>query len=81
MSAEPPKFAIGTPVRVKSSVIIYTHPEHKNQAFDAQGLEGEVVAITTEWQGRPVSSNLPYLVRITPKFKVHFTEDELEVIA
>lgn len=81
MSAPTQAFAIGTRVRVKTSVIIYTHPEHKNQAFDAQGLEGEVIGVVTEWHGRPVSANLPYLVRFTPKFKVHFTEHELEAIA
>jgi hypothetical protein len=81
MSSPAPTFKIGTRVRVKSSVIIYTHPEHKNVAFDALGLEGDVIGFMTEWDGRPVSANLPYLVRFTPKFKAHFTEYELDAIA
>ncbi len=81
MSSPTPDLTIGTRVRVKISVIIYTHPEHKNAAFDAMGLEGEVIGLMTEWHGRPVSANLPYLIRFTPKFKAHFTEYELEAIA
>ena len=50
---------VGDRVRVKDSVVVYHHPEHRSQAFDLKGLEGEVVAIVTQWQGRPVSANLP----------------------
>ncbi|MDZ8027546.1 MAG: ferredoxin-thioredoxin reductase variable chain [Nostoc sp. SerVER01] len=71
---------VGDRVRVKDSVVIYHHPEHRNQAFDIKGTEGEVVAIATEWQGRPVSANLPILVQFTKKFKAHLRENELEVI-
>ncbi|MDZ8241329.1 MAG: ferredoxin-thioredoxin reductase variable chain [Nostoc sp. ChiQUE01a] len=71
---------VGDRVRVKDSVVIYHHPEHRNQAFDIKGTEGEVVAIATQWQGRPVSANLPILVQFTKKFKAHLRENELEVI-
>ncbi|WP_414567275.1 ferredoxin-thioredoxin reductase variable chain [Nostoc sp. CCY 9925] len=71
---------VGDRVRVKDSVVIYHHPEHRNQAFDIKGTEGEVVAIATEWQGRPVSANLPILVQFSKKFKAHLRENELEVI-
>jgi hypothetical protein len=74
-------FPVGTRVRVKNSVIVYTHPDHRSQPFDIKGLEGEVIAIVLEWQGRPVSANLPLQVRFSPKFKAHFQATELEVVA
>ena len=63
---------VGDRVRVKESVVMYHHPEHRGQAFDIKGTEGEVIGIATEWQGRPVSANLPILVRFTKKFKAHY---------
>jgi Ferredoxin thioredoxin reductase variable alpha chain len=71
---------VGDRVRVKDSVVVYHHPEHRNQAFDIKGTEGEVVGIATQWQGRPVSANLPIVVQFTKKFKAHLRENELEVI-
>jgi hypothetical protein len=71
---------VGDRVRVKDSVVVYHHPEHRNEAFDIKGTEGEVVGIVTQWQGRPVSANLPILVQFTKKFKAHLRENELEVI-
>jgi hypothetical protein len=43
-------------------------------------MEGEVIAVVTEWQGRPVSANLPMLVQFENKFKAHFRETELELL-
>ncbi len=71
---------VGDRVRVKDSVIVYHHPEHRNQAFDLKGTEGEVIGIATEWQGRPVSANLPIVVQFSKKFKSHLRENELEII-
>lgn len=71
---------VGDRVRVAKSVIVYTHPEHKKEPFDIQGMDGEVINIITEWQGRPVSANLPILVQFSKKFRAHLREDELEVI-
>ncbi|MDF2387687.1 ferredoxin-thioredoxin reductase variable chain [Nostoc ellipsosporum NOK] len=71
---------IGDRVRVKESVVVYHHPEHRNQAFDIKGTEGEIIGIATQWQGRPVSANLPYLVQFNKKFKAHLRESELEII-
>jgi hypothetical protein len=71
---------VGDRVRVKDSVIVYHHPEHKGQGFDLKGEEGEVAGIATEWQGRPVSANLPILVKFSKKFKAHLRETELEII-
>ncbi|MFB2773028.1 ferredoxin-thioredoxin reductase variable chain [Pelatocladus sp. BLCC-F211] len=70
----------GDRVRVKESVVVYHHPEHRGNAFDLKGTEGEVVAIVTQWQERPVSANLPVLVQFSKKFKAHFREQELEII-
>lgn len=31
---------VGDRVRVRTSVIVYHHPEHRNQPFDLKGMEG-----------------------------------------
>ncbi len=74
-------FPIGSRVRVAKSVIVYHHPEHRNQPFDMQGQEGVVTEILREWQGRPVSANLPYIVKFGSKFKSHFQAMELELVS
>ena len=71
---------VGDRVRVIESVVVYHHPEHRGQAFDLKASEGEIVEIVTQWQGRPVSANLPFLVQFSKKFKAHLRENELEVI-
>ena len=71
---------VGDRVSVKTSVKVYHHPEHRNQSFDIEGLTGEVVAIVTQWQGRPVSANFPVQVQFDKKFRVHLREDELNVV-
>ena len=71
---------VGDRVRVKQSVIVYHYPGHRNQPFDIQGQEGEVIAILKEWKGRPVSANLPIYVKFPDKFKAHLKEDELEAM-
>ena len=71
---------VGTRIRVNTSVLIYHHPEHRNVAFDINGYEGEIVAIATSWKGRPVSANYPFVVKFTPKLKVHLTEQEMAAI-
>jgi len=71
---------VGDRVRVKQSIIVYVNPEHRNQPFDAKGLEGEILSISQDWKGRPITPNLPVLVQFSKKFKAHFTEEELEVI-
>jgi hypothetical protein len=72
---------VGDQVRVNSPTIIYVHPEHKGQPFDIKDMEGEIMAIVTEWRGRPVSANFPYLVQFDQKFKVHLKAEELEKIS
>ncbi len=72
---------VGDRVRVTSSVIVYHHPEHKKTAFDLKGQEGVIAAFLTEWQGRPISANLPVLVQFDKRLKAHFREDEITAIA
>ncbi len=67
-------------VRVKESVVVYHHPEHKGQSFDLKGAEGKVIDIVTQWNGRPVSANFPILVQFSKKFKAHLRDFELEII-
>lgn len=71
---------VGDRVRVKESVVVYHHPQHRNEAFDIQGLEGEIAAFVNQWQGKPISANFPILVKFEGKFKAHLRENEVEVI-
>ena len=71
---------VGDKVRVSESVVVYHHPEHRGEAFDIKGLEGEVFNIATEFKGRPVSANLPIRVMFSKKFKAHLRTTELEKI-
>ena len=73
-------FPIGSRVRVTQSVTVYHHPEHRNQPFDLKGQEGEVIGIIQEWNGKPVSANLPIYVKFSNKLKVHLHESEVEKI-
>jgi hypothetical protein len=70
---------LGDRVRVKTSVIVYHHPEHRNQPFDIQGSEGEIMAFVKELNGKEVSANYPVLVQFGKKFRTHLSEAELEM--
>ncbi|MFS8810362.1 ferredoxin-thioredoxin reductase variable chain [Synechococcus sp. R65.1] len=71
---------VGDRVRVRASVIVYHHPEHRNQPFDLKGMEGEVIAVVRDWNGRPVSANFPFQVQFGNKFRAHLQAEELELI-
>ncbi|GAC1468207.1 MAG: ferredoxin-thioredoxin reductase variable chain [Chamaesiphon sp.] len=71
---------VGDRVRVIKSVNVYHHPEHRGQPFDIHNQEGEIVGIVTQWQGRPVSANLPIHIKFDKKFRAHLREDELEIL-
>ncbi|MDJ0742374.1 MAG: ferredoxin-thioredoxin reductase variable chain [Xenococcaceae cyanobacterium MO_167.B27] len=71
---------IGDRVRVKESVIVYHYPKKRQQPFDLKGMEGEVIDVMTEYKGRPISPNLPVLVKFDKRFKAHFQKQELEII-
>jgi uncharacterized protein Usg len=71
----------GDRVRITESVIVYHHPEHRNEPFDLKGQEGEITGMANVWQGKAISANFPVLVQFTKKFKAHLRESELEVIS
>lgn len=71
---------IGDNVRVKDSVVVYHYPQKRQEPFDVKGMEGEVMAIMQEHEGRPISPNLPVLVKFEKRFKAHFQQNELEVV-
>ena len=66
----------GDRVSVSSSVVVFTHPEHRGLPFDLQGQQGEVVSVIDGWKGRTVSPTLPVVVAFG-KFRAHFRSDEL----
>jgi hypothetical protein len=72
---------VGTRVRIKSSVLVYHHPEHRGQSFDIQGLTGEIATVLLDWHGKEISANYPYLVKFDGKFSGHFQASELEILA
>lgn len=67
----------GDKVVVTSSVIVYNHPQHRGEAFDMKGSEGDVVNVLSEWKGRPISPTLPVVVAFG-RYKAHFRDDELQ---
>ncbi|MFM2080827.1 MAG: hypothetical protein RLZZ219_1509 [Cyanobacteriota bacterium] len=70
----------GDQVRVCQSVVVFHHPEHRGQAFDLQGQEGEVLQVLNDFKGRPISPTLPLVVAFG-RFRAHFRADELEAVA
>jgi hypothetical protein len=77
---------VGDRVRVKGPLTLFNHPLHRNQPHSVEGMEGTIVAILTEWEGRPISPNYQVLTSFEVEgakrpFKAHLHEDELEVIS
>ena len=69
----------GDQVKVSSSVVVYNHPQHRGEAFDMEGQQGEVFNVLNDWKGRPISPNLPVVVAFG-KFRAPFREDELAAV-
>lgn len=69
----------GDQVRVSRSVVVYNHPQHRGEAFDMEGQQGEVFNVLNDWKGRPISPTLPVVV-VFGKFRAHFREDELATV-
>jgi hypothetical protein len=67
---------VGDRIRVRESVIVYNHPQHRKEAFDLNGMEGEIEAII----GRPITATLPFKVRFEAKYAAHLREEEIELI-
>lgn len=74
-----PGFQPGDAVKVCQSVMVFHHPQHRGEAFDLQGQQGEVVSVLTEWKGRVISPTLPVVVAFG-KFRAHLRADELEAV-
>ncbi|MFN3360059.1 MAG: ferredoxin-thioredoxin reductase variable chain [Pseudanabaenaceae cyanobacterium] len=72
---------IGDRVRIKVSLRVYHHPQHRQEGIDIQGMEGEIVNIVQDPEGRPISPNYPYEVKLADRFSVHLGADELELIS
>lgn len=69
----------GDQVRVCRSVVVFNHPQHRGEAFDMEGQQGEVLNVLNDWKGRPISPTLPVVV-VFGKFRAHFREDELAAV-
>ena len=67
----------GDPVTVSESVVVYHHPQHRGQAFDLKGQQGEVLQVLNDWKGRTISPTLPVVVAFG-KFRAHFRPEELQ---
>ncbi|MDX2228625.1 MAG: ferredoxin-thioredoxin reductase variable chain [Leptolyngbyaceae cyanobacterium bins.349] len=80
MQIDTESFSVGDQVRVKESVVVYHHPDHRNDAFDLKGQEGEVIQIVKELNGQPISANFPYVIKFTKKFRAHLQAHELEKV-
>jgi len=68
---------VGDRVRVKESIIVYHHPEHRNQSFDIKG--GEVVGFATNGESKPISANRFY-VQFSKNSRL-LRETELELLS
>ncbi len=71
---------VGDRVKVKASVVVYHHPDHRNEPYDIKGMEGKLKSVILDWNGRPVSANYPFQVQFGDKFKAHLHESELEPV-
>lgn len=69
----------GDQVMVCESVVVYHHPQHRGEAFDLKGQQGEVLQVLTDWKGRTISPTLPVVVAFG-KFRAHFRADELQAV-
>lgn len=69
---------VGDKVVVSSSVLVYNHPQHRGEAFDMKGSQGDVVSVLSEWRGRPISPTLPVVVAFG-RYKAHFRGDEIQL--
>lgn len=70
----------GDRVKVSSNVVVFHHPEHRGEAFDLIGQEGEVINVLIDWKGRSISPTLPVVVAFG-KCRVHLRSDELTQIS
>ena len=70
----------GDQVKVSQSVVVFHHPEHRGQAFDLKGQQGEVFQVLNNYKGRTISPTMPVIVAFG-RFRAHFRSDELEAVS
>ena len=77
-----PAFEVGQRVRVARSIIMYHMSGKRNQPVDVQGMEGTVTKDVSYKDGVEMSANCPFIVSFDdpPRFRAHFSENELEAI-
>lgn len=64
---------------VSQSVVVFHHPQHRGEAFDLKGQQGQVLEVLGDWKGRPISPTLPVVVAFG-RFRAHFRADELSPV-
>lgn len=69
----------GDQVTVSQSVVVFHHPQHRGEAFDLKGQQGQVLEVLGDWKGRPISPTLPVVVAFG-RFRAHFRADELSPV-
>jgi len=84
-TATKPAMKAGDRVRISVPVTLYHHPHHRNQPFNAAGMEGKIKDVLADWHGRHISPNFPVVVEFEIEcakrpFKAHLVEAELELI-
>ncbi|MGA0279258.1 MAG: ferredoxin-thioredoxin reductase variable chain, partial [Vulcanococcus sp.] len=52
----------GDQVTVSQSVVVFHHPQHRGQAFDLKGQQGEVFQVLNDYKGRTISPTMPVIV-------------------
>ena len=67
---------VGDKVTVMSSVVVFNHPNARGNPYELKGHIGEIVVILENWNGKPISPNLPVVVAFG-RYKAHFRHDEL----
>jgi hypothetical protein len=72
---------IGDRVKVSAEVIVFHHPAHKGEPHNIAGMEGRIVDILKDWQGRVISPNYPIKVELGARFFVHLADTEVELIS
>lgn len=77
------KLEVGDRVRVlDKGILIYNFPKKLNVPIKVAGFTGTIAKDVSHHKGTKVSATLPYVVNLDeyPKSKIHFSENELELI-
>mmetsp|Transcript_37663 Transcript_37663/g.83870 ORF Transcript_37663/g.83870 Transcript_37663/m.83870 type:complete len:117 (-) Transcript_37663:543-893(-) len=79
-------FAEGTRIKVTKPVKLYSVPKHP-EGIDIEGMEGVVAKDITNFKGKVISANFPYVVKFVTqlggadiKFQAHLGEEEMQAL-